>query len=351
MRRRGARRPGGPAFGVVAMLVAVGCTGGDGGTVLTVYSPHGAELLSYYEGEFERANPGVDVQWVDMGSQSVLDRLRAEKANPQADVWFGAPAEIFDRAAREELLDPYRPTWAAAVSAEARDPHDRWYGTYLTPEVIAYNSDAVTAAEAPKDWDDVLDPKWRGKILIRNPIESGSMRAIFGAMIMKEMRRTGSVEAGYEWLRKLDAQTKEYTVDPSVLYQKLGRQEGVLTLYNMPDIVMLGQRGYKVEYVIPASGTPLLVDAIAVVRGAKQPDAARRYYEFVTSPRSLIVAAERFVRIPARTDIPPDSLPQWVRRATAQITPMPLDRDTLSRRLDEWMRYWDANIRNRHRGR
>jgi hypothetical protein len=56
---------------------AAGC-GGDGRTVLTVYSPHGKDLLSYVEAEFEQANPDVDVQWMDMGSQEVLDRIRAE---------------------------------------------------------------------------------------------------------------------------------------------------------------------------------------------------------------------------------------------------------------------------------
>jgi len=50
-----------------------------------------------------------------------------------------------------------------------RDAQDRWYGTCETPEVIVYNRDVVHAEEAPKDWDDVLDPKWRDKILIRNP--------------------------------------------------------------------------------------------------------------------------------------------------------------------------------------
>ncbi len=62
------------------------CGKGDGRTVLTVYSPHGKELLEYFERGFEATHAGVDVQWVDMGSQEVLDRLRAEKANPQADL-------------------------------------------------------------------------------------------------------------------------------------------------------------------------------------------------------------------------------------------------------------------------
>lgn len=332
-------------------LTGVACGGGDGRTVLTVYSPHGRELLEYYEKAFEAENPTVDVQWVDMGSQTILERLRAERQNPQADVWFGAPAEIFDRGAREGLLAPYEPTWSDAVGPEAHDPEHRWYGTYLTPEVIAYNTDAVSPEEAPRDWDDVLDPKWRGKILIRNPIESGSMRAIFGAMILRSIQQTGSPEGGFEWLRKLDANVKEYTADPSLLYQKLGRQEGVITLYNMPDIVIQQQRGYHVDYVFPSSGTPLLVDGIAIVAGTEHMDEAKAYYEFVTSAEALKTAAEQFTRIPARTDIPVDSLPEWARNALQQIKPMPLDRAMLIEHLDEWMRYWDSNIRNQYRER
>src|ERR671915_1622997 len=93
---------------VAAAVVLAGC-GADGRTVLTVYSPHGKDMLEHYERAFEQANAGVDVQWVDMGSQEVLDRLRAEAANPQADLWFGAPSEAFEPAAKENLLGPYSP--------------------------------------------------------------------------------------------------------------------------------------------------------------------------------------------------------------------------------------------------
>ncbi len=69
----------------------------------------------------------------------------------------------------------------------------------------------------------------------------------------------------------------------------------------------------------------------------------------MTTPHALIVAADKFLRIPARTDIPSDSLPEWIRKAREQITPMPIDRQQLAEHLDEWMKYWDANIRNRSR--
>jgi iron(III) transport system substrate-binding protein len=322
------------------------CTS-DNRTPLIVYSPHGKDLLEYYQAEFEVAHPDVSVQWVDMGSQEIIDRLRSEKENPQADVWFGAPEEIFARAGREGLLEPYRPTWASEVPPEARDPDGLWYGMYLTPEVIAYNSAAVSKADAPKDWDDLLDPKWKGKVIIRDPIGSGTMRAIFGAIIVRSVRETGSPEQGYEWLRRLDANTREYTLNPTILYQKLGRQEGVVTLWDMPDIAMLQQRrNMPINYVIPESGTPLLVDAIAIVKGTKHPELAKQFYEFVTTKKALEDAAEKFLRIPARTDIPLDSLPAWIREAKRELKPMPLDRALLDAHLDEWMRYWDSHIRN-----
>jgi iron(III) transport system substrate-binding protein len=332
---------------VLAVAVLASCVN-DNRTVLTVYSPHGIDLLKYYETEFEKANPTIDVQWVDMGSQEVLDRIRGEAVNPQADIWFGAPSESFERAAKQNLLQSYRPTWARAVPDAAHDVHDMWYGTYLTPEVIAYNGDAIPRDSAPQDWDEVLDPKWRGKVIIRDPIASGTMRAIFGAIIARSVTETGSPERGYNWLRRLDANTKEYVLNPTILYQKLKSREGLITLWDMPDVATMRDRvGIPIDYVIPRSGTPLLVDAIAVVRGTKHPREAKLYYEFVTSEHAQLEASRRFLRIPARTDIPPDSLPAWIQTAMRQIKPMPVDNALLAQHLNEWMRYWDAHIRGR----
>ena len=333
-----------------SFALLAGCAG-DGRTVLTVYSPHGKELLEFYEKGFEAAHPDVDVQWVDMGSQDVLDRLRAEKANPQADVWFGAPAETFNRAASEGLLAPYTPSWADKVPAEARDAKGMWYGTYLTPEVIAYNSHAVLAGDAPRDWDDVLDPKWKGKVLIRDPVASGSMRAIFGGILARSIAQTGSTAAGWEWLRRLDANTKEYVLNPAMLYQKLGREEGIITLYNMPDIATLEQRTKTpVGFTIPTSGTPLIVDGIALVRGARHQEVATRFYEYVSTPGALTDAATKFLRIPARTDLPLDSLPPVIRRARTEVKPMAGDMKLVADSLDAWMKFWDAKVRNSRRG-
>ena len=96
-----------------AMAIAVACAGctKSGVTPIVVYSPHGKEMLSSFAGEYERSHPGETVQWLDMGSQDVYDRIRTERGNPQADVWWGGPMTAFSRAEGEGLLQRYAPTW------------------------------------------------------------------------------------------------------------------------------------------------------------------------------------------------------------------------------------------------
>jgi iron(III) transport system substrate-binding protein len=306
-------------------------------------------MLTAFEERFEELNPGVNVEWIDMGSQEVLDRIRSERANPQADVWWGAPSTMFESAAQEGLLDAFRPSWADVVG-DYRNPQDLWYATYLTPAVIAFNSDVVSREDAPRDWDDVLDPRWRGHVVIRDPLASGTMRTIFGMVVQRSLRATGDTAAGFDWLRRLDAQTREYVLNPTMLYQKLARREGILTLWDMPDIDMLRARSdHPTDYVIPASGTPLVIDAVAVVRGARHPELARRFVEFVGGEEGVLLAARRYHRIPARNDIPLDSLPEALRAAKQQIIPEPMDWALLQERGSEWMRHWDRHVRGRGR--
>lgn len=346
------RLPTGSTWGAlwVALLLFLPAGCAEQGDVLVVYTPHGRDLLAHMGAQFEAQNPGIRVQWLDMGSQEVLDRLRSERSNPQADVWWGAPSEIFAVGADEGLLEPFRPTWADALPPEGVDPEDRWFATYLTPEVIAYNSAALTREEAPQEWDDVLDPQWRDQVLIREPMASGTMRAIFASIIDRESGGTGDPEAGLEWLLRLDAQTREYVLNPTLLYQKLARQEGLVTLWAMPDIELLrATTDFPIDYIIPASGTPVVVDGIAVVHGTRNPELARAFVEFAGSEEAIREAADRFFRIPARQDLDPAEYPAWLQEALPQIRPMDVDRDRIRERTPEWMRMWDQQVRRRGR--
>jgi len=275
----------------------------------------------------------------------VLDRVSSERPTRRPPAGSRAPSQLFAQAADDGLLEPYQPSWAASVG-EYRDPQSRYYGIYLTPEVIAFNSEVVDSASAPRDWDDVLDPKWKGRVLIRDPIASGTMRTIFGMFIQRSIRETGDSTAGFEWLRRLDRQTKEYVLNPTLLYQKLARREGHVTLWDMPDIEMLkAKTGYPIDYRFPTSGTPLVIDGIAIVKGAPNPELARRFVDFVGSEEGIAIAARQFFRLPTRSDIPADSLPPVLRRAREEIRPEPMDWVMLQKRGAVWMRYWDEHVR------
>ena len=338
-----------PGIMATAFLLASGCTGRPSGkTTLVVYSTHGKELLTEFERGFEKLHSEVDVRWLDMGSQDVVDRVRSERENPQADLWWGAPSFLFQQAEKEGLLQLFSPSWAREVVPEAHSPNLFWFGTYLTPEVIAYNSAALKAKDAPRDWDDLIDPKWRNQLVIRDPLASGTMRTIFCAIILRFYRDSGSPETGYEWLKKLDANTKDYVANLTILSQKLARREGLVTLWNMPDIeLQRAQYNYPLAYVIPPSGTPVVTEGIALLSGARNAATAKEFYEYVTSRESLTLAARKYYRIPCRKDIDSRALPDWMTRNP--VPTMALDWKVLEEKSNEWMRYWDTNIRNSSR--
>ncbi|MDE3058188.1 MAG: extracellular solute-binding protein [Bacteroidota bacterium] len=315
-------------------------------TPLVVYSPHGKDMLQEFAKRFEKTHPDVDVQWLDMGSQDAYDRIRTEKENPQADVWWGAPSTMFIRAAKESLLAAYKPTWADDVAPENKSAHDFWYGTFATPEVIAFNSRLLSAAQAPKDWDDLLDPRWKGKIILRYPLASGTLRIIFSSIIARSVKAYGTGKEGFEWLQRLDANTEAYTPDPTQMYLRLAREEAEVTLWDMPDIVFQAEiNHYPFGYNFPKSGTVSLTDGIAIVRGCKHEKLAEEFYEFVTSKESLILQARKFYRIPARGDIPRDSLPSWI--TSTHFTSMPIDWSLISQHESEWMEKWDAEVKGK----
>ena len=326
-------------------LVLFSCRPATTSRRLLVYTPHGQDLLRDFVNRYKEKYPDADVQFLDMGSREILERVRVERNRPQADLWWGASHTTFQTAAEENLLAEFRPSWADKVPETSRDPQGRWFGTYETPQVIAYNSDAVPAADAPRDWDDVLDPKWHDKILIRNPNPSDTMRAIFGAMIWRFQKDTGSPEKGFEWLRKLDANVHEYTADGTLMMQKLARREGLITLWDMPDVRLYKeQKNFPVAYNLPASGTPVITDGIAIIRGGPNEEEARRFYEFVTTPESLTYAAHKYYRIPVRTDLDRSQLPAWMNE---HFTRMPLDWELLRKQGADWLRYWDTEIRGK----
>lgn len=334
-------------FLVIISVLFINCSK-NGKQKVVIYSPHGKEMLSEFEKRFEELNPDIDIQWLDMGSQEVFDRIRTERENPQADIWWGAPATMFMKAEKMDLLVKYIPTWSENVSSNHKSENGFWFGTFLTPEVIAFNNKNLSPETAPQDWNDLILPEWKNKIIIRNPIASGTLRAIFCAMISESVKATGSTDAGFEWLSKLDENTSTYAADPTQMYIKLSGNEAAVTLWNMPDIILQQvQYDYPFGYLFPENGTVVLTDGIALIKGSKNKEAAEKFYEFITSDESLLIQAEKFYRIPARDDIDKSRLPEWISKANYKE--MDIDWEMISENEAEWMKKWDNEIKGRNK--
>jgi iron(III) transport system substrate-binding protein len=332
-------------MGLAALFVCAGCGGGGGRTPLVLYSPHGRDLLALMEKSYEKLHPEIDVRWLDMGSQDIYDRVRSEAVNPQADVWYGGPQPIFARGAAEGLLTPYRPAWAAAVPEASRAPGDLYFALYRTAPVLVYNAAAVPAAAAPKDWNDLLDPRWKGKILIRDPLASGTLRILFGMILAQSVARTGDTREGFEWLRRLDAQTKQYVLNPALLIEKLNRREGLVTVWELTDILWQRKRGSPLDYRFAVSGSPVIDDSIGLVKGARHAAAARAFIDWVGSPEAQALAASQAFRLPARTDLDAAKLPPWAQGVLRDLVPAQFDQHLLAQHGQEWMITWDRTIR------
>jgi iron(III) transport system substrate-binding protein len=147
------------------------------------------------------------------------------------------------------------------------------------------------------------------------------------------------------WLRRLDGQTKTYTISPALLYEKLARQEGLISLWDLQDILITQAKGLPLSYVFPRSGTVVIDDGIGLVRGSRHPDPARAFIDFVGSVEAQLLTARVVYRLPARTDLPAESVPPWVARVEKQMVVADVDWRLLASQGQSWMSYWDQHVR------
>ena len=312
---------------------------------LVIYTARDQTIVDQVVGMFNEKYPDIQVEVLTMGAQQVLERIRGEKSNPQADFWWGGTQSAFMTGADEDLLESFKPSFDASILPEHKDAEGRWYGEMLLPEVIMINSDVLSKEDAPQDWDDLLDPKWKDQIIIRGVLASGTMRTIYSAMIHEQ--GADNPEAGYEWLKKLDANTKEYAQDPTNLYLKLARQEGSISLWNLQDILLQkNEHNQPFDFVYPKSGAPILVDAVGLVKGAKNLENAKVFYEFLFDPETRATLAEDLYQIPTRTDIDQDQMPEWFK--DIELKSLDLAWGVMAEKEAEGMQHWDENIKGKN---
>jgi iron(III) transport system substrate-binding protein len=320
---------------------------GAGAQSLTIYTGRELTLVNSVIADFTAAKPEYKgkVKVVTLAAQDALDRLRAEKGNPQAGFLWGGTQQALTQAADEGLLAAYTPKTAGNFPAERRDPKKRWWGEVLLPEVIVYNNKLVKKSDAPKDWDDLVTAAWKGKIVIRDVLPSGTMRSIYSSMIYRTFKADGKTDAGYAYLKKLDANTANYTANPNDMYLKLARGVGEVTVWNLQDVLIQANTNKQpFAFVIPASGAPVLLDGVGVVKGSKSTKAAQDFMDYLFTPETQAKLAKTQFQIPA-ADLAADKQPAWLK--ALKLKEMDVDWDVLAQREEEWMAYWQSNIKDK----
>jgi len=170
---------------------------------------------------------------------------------------------------------------------------------------------------------------------------------VWAMVLSRSIAETGSPERGFTWLKRLDAQTREYVVNGSILCEKIARREGLVTIWDLPDILLEEQRNPALAHVFPASGSPVIDDGVGLPKGARHGGQARALVEWLGSPEAQLLAAEKAYRLPARTDLPEEKLPAWARETLRTLVPAKLDPALIDREGPGWMARWDREVKGR----
>lgn len=339
--------------GVLALLLAgtmimtAGCGGdtkeagkGEGEAAddsLVIYSTHSEEMLETICSAFEEET-GIEVEYINLKGE-LADRVRSEKENPQADIMFGGDSATYTLLNEEGLFDQANPAWASDLNDAYKDADGNWYGTIKTPVMIFYNSDIISADQAPTDWNDLVDPAYENTIVTRDSLSS-SMRSTISCLI-DNISKNESEDAAWTYLQGLDANTKGYYNSGSMMFEAIGKGEAGVSCAVLSDIIdNRDNNGMPLEIVDAASGSVILTDCIAKIKNAPHPNAAEQFIEFAGSVDMQTQIANEYNRMPT-LDAALEGAPEWMK---TEYKAMDVDWANISANQSEWLEKWETDV-------
>lgn len=255
-------------------------------TVLNLLCTPQVQWCEGMKAEFERANPEITVNFVRMSSGEALTRLRNEKDNPQFDIWWGGPVDSFISAKDEGLLEQYESPNAANILDPdlMRDPDNYWTGIYIGSLGFATNQnwlDENPGVEPPRSWDDLLKPEFEGQILVAHPSSSGTSYTALCAVL--QMR---GEEEGWQYIQDYAGQVLQFTRSGAAPAKFVGQGEAAVGIVFSHDIVAEQENGSPLVLTFPEEGTGYEIGGMGIIAGAKNMDAAQKWYDWALLPET-----------------------------------------------------------------
>jgi iron(III) transport system substrate-binding protein len=277
---------------------------------LVIYNAGSSELIEETVAAFNQAHPDVNVTVVSAGVGQHTTRIEAEAGNPGGDVFFGASVESFQ--AIIELFEPYQALHHDEYDPVFVHPEMRFYGYSQPLQAFVVNTNLLAEGDRPTSWADLADPRFEGMIVMANPSLSGSAYAQLAQMLQL-----------YDWdLVEQVVDNTTFVSSSQLVFENVARGEIEIGITGEANIAQLIADGWPVAAVYPSEGTGLRFDAMGIIAGGPNPEAARIFMDWATSLANHEIAA-KFFRRSVRADAPaPEGL-----APTTEVPTFPYDPD------------------------
>jgi len=234
---------------------------------------------------FKAKNPDVDVEWLRSGTTEIINKLRAEvtAGAPQADLLLIADAVTMESLKAQNLLLAYKDAPVKGYRPGTHDPDGMWFGTKLITTGIAYNT---AATMKPESWLDLLKPAAKGSVIMPSPLYSGA--AVIHVASLK-----AQPELGWSYLEKLKANGAVATKGNGAVLKAVAGGEklyGVVVDY-LP--IRQKAKGAPVDFVFPKEGVSAVTEPVAILKGSKNPLAAKAFIDFLLSKDGQELASKQ----------------------------------------------------------
>ena len=224
---------------------------------------------------FQAKYPGIKVQVERSGAERNFQRINQEYGSKiyNADVVESSDAVHFVYFKSKGWLQPAVPTDVALWPKDEKDPDGQYAVVRATLSVMAYNTTLVKKEDAPKSYKDLLDPKWKGKIVKAHPAYSGTIMTDTYVL---------SKTLGWDYFKKLGQQNVLQVQSATVPGQKTAQGERAIMADGVEYVVFgLKESGAPIEPIYPTEGSPLIVGNAALFKKAPHPNAGRLFYHYI----------------------------------------------------------------------